>query len=285
MKKTIIVIAAILIICFISQIYLPVDFNSGEIIFYIEKGENSGDIAFNLKNEGLIYSGFVFRLYVLITVVSKNLQAGAYSLSKTMNIPAIVKKFVSGDVARAEITFPEGFTSQQIYQKLTGITQININLSDLEEKQGYLFPDTYEIPYGAKSQEIVKMMTDNFNRKVTPDLRAEIKSQGKTLEEITTMASILEREVKTKEEKELVAGILWKRMNVGMRLQVDSAPETYEKNGLPENPICNPGIESITSAIYPKASPYWYYLSTPEGKTIFTKTLEEHNYAKSKYLK
>lgn len=283
MKKTIIIPVAILIACFILQIYLPLSFHSNETIFHIEKGEGSGDIASNLKHEGLIRWGFVFRLYVFTTGVSKNLQAGAYSLSKIMNIPVIVRKFVSGDIAMTKMTFPEGFTSEQIYQKLAGIT--DINLSDLEEKEGYLFPDTYEIPYGTKSQEIVKMMTDNFNRHVTSDLIEEIGRQQKTLKDVLIIASILEREVKTKEEKDLAAGILWKRLKIGMALQVDSAPETYERRGLPESPICNPGLESIVSAIYPKDSPYWYYLSTPDGKTIFSRTLEEHNYAKSKYLK
>lgn len=98
------------------------------------------------------------------------------------------------------------------------------------------------------------------------------------------MASLLEKEVKTKEEKELAAGILWKRLESGMPLQVDAAMETYARLGLPAGPICNPGLESILASIYPESSEYWYYLSTPDGITIFSKTLEEHNIAKAKYL-
>ncbi len=129
------------------------------------------------------------------------------------------------------------------------------------------------------------MMVDNFNKKITPDLEAEIKRQNKDLKDIVIMASLIEKEVKTKEEKELAADVLWKRLKIGMPLQVDAALETYERQGLPEKPICNPGIVSILAAVYPKSSEYWYYLSMPEGKTIFSKTLEEHNIAKAQYLK
>jgi len=99
------------------------------------------------------------------------------------------------------------------------------------------------------------------------------------------MASILEKELKIKEDKEIASGLLWKRIRVGMPLQVDAFMWTYQNRGLPEFPIANPGLDSIKAALSPKDSPYWYYLSTPEGKTIFSKTLEEHNIAKAKYLK
>ena len=99
------------------------------------------------------------------------------------------------------------------------------------------------------------------------------------------MASLIEKEVKTKQDKELVSGILWKRLEINMPLQVDCELKTYENLGLPIGPICNPGLKSIIAAIEPKHSEYLYYLSTPEGETIFSKTLEEHNIAKAKYLK
>jgi UPF0755 protein len=256
----------------------------GEIVFIIKRGEGSREIAQNLENQGLTRGAFLFRSYALISRVSGRLQAGTYLLSpSTMNIPAIVKKFSSGDIAKVKITIPEGFTAEQIYQKLMNIT--NVNLSELEEKEGFLFPDTYEIPYGAESEDVIKIMTDNFNKKITPDLKEEIDRQGKKLEDIVIMASLIEKEVRTKEDKELVSGILWKRLKNDMPLQVDAEMGTYEYLGLPPAPICNPGLESIIAAIYPEDSQYWYYLSTPEGETIFSKTLKEHNEARAKYLK
>jgi UPF0755 protein len=120
------------------------------------------------------------------------------------------------------------------------------------------------------------MMKDNFVKKT-----AALKFTDADI----VLASILEKEVRTKEEKQIVAGILLKRMRAGMPLQVDSALITYEKKGLPEKPICNPGLESIEAALHPKASLYWYFLSTPDGKTIFSKTFDEHDAARAKYLR
>jgi UPF0755 protein len=183
---------------------------------------------------------------------------------------------------------------------------------------GYLFPDTYFIEYTVnsaiakntvltKEEKIIKKMLDNFDKKLNPELRNEISGQGKKIFEIVIMASMLEKEVKSFEDKKLVSGILWKRLEQGIPLQVDatitfitgkkttgisiedlqidSPFNTYKYKGLPFGPICNPGIDSILAAIYPQESDFWYYLSIPDGKTIFSKTLEEHNLAKAKYLK
>jgi len=184
--------------------------------------------------------------------------------------------------------------------------------------EGYLFPDTYffnnntfsttvENASSKKLEMIVRKMLDNFGKKLTPDLRKEIKGQKKTIFEIITMASLLEKEVRTIEDKKLVSGILWKRLKNKMplqvdatiiyitgrkttdilisELQIDSPYNTYKYQGLPLGPISNPGLDSISAAVYSEISDYWFYLSTPEGKTIFSKTLAEHNIAKAKYLK
>jgi len=177
----------------------------------------------------------------------------------------------------------------------------NVNL------EGYLFPDTHQVGIGESIEEIVRRLLDNFDRKLVPDLREEIQNQNKTIFEIITMASLLEKEVRTLEEKKLVSGILWKRLENNMPLQVDatityitgkkttkiskedteidSPYNTYKYLGLPLGPISNPGLESILAALYPEESEYWYYLSLPSGETIFSKTLEEHNLAKAQYLK
>jgi UPF0755 protein len=175
-----------------------------------------------------------------------------------------------------------------------------------ENLEGYLFPDTYYFPLDVSGEEVVRIMHENFEKKIAPYLK-EIEKSGKSLKDIIIMASLIEKEVKTKEEKELVSGILWKRLKAGIPLQVDatityitgkkttkipledlkidSPYNTYKYKGLPPAPICNPGLESILAALYPKESDYWYYLSKPDGKTLFFKDYEEFIVAKAKYLK
>lgn len=277
-KYLIWIILALVIGFFAWQIYLPRNSSlKEELIFNIEKGESSRNIAINLEKGGLIRFAPIFRIYVLTVGVSDKLQAGKYELSPSMSIYQMAKKFASGDVAKKIVTIPEGFTVKQIEEKLNIIIDPNL--------EGFLFPDTYHFSYDVTPGEIVEIMRDNFEKKITQDLRKEIARQNKTISEIITMASLIEKEVKTRKDKDLVSGILWKRLKIGMPLQVDSQMWTYENRGLPPVPICNPGLESIKSAVYPENSEYWYYLSTEEGKTIFSQTLEEHNLAKARYLK
>jgi UPF0755 protein len=280
-------------------IFLPKEVSAPEKIFEVKKGQGLFEIGENLEKEGLIKNRIFFDFYVLLIGKEKNLQAGKYFLSSSMNIPQITKKIISGDIAKIKVTIPEGFTVKEIEEKL-GIKLPGENL------EGYLFPDTYYFPLDITGEEVVKIMRENFEKKIAP-YREEIEKNGKTIQEIIIMASLIEKEVKTKEEKELVSGILWKRLKAGVPLQVDatityvtgkkttkisledlqidSPYNTYKYKGLPPSPICNPGLESILAALYPKESEYWYYLSTPDGKTLFFKTLEEHNLAKAKYLK
>ncbi len=260
-------------------IYLPKDsFSEKEVVFNIEKGEGSREIALNLEKQDLIKWGPIFRLFVHVKGISGKLQAGEYLISPSMNILEMADKFAKGDVAKEEITIIEGWTLKDIgfYFENKGMFQAEELYDEKSDVEGYFFPDTYQIRRGATLEEIINKARDNFNKK-TADLEIT--------PEIIIMASILEKEVKAKEEKELASDVLWKRLEIGMPLQVDCWPETYERTGLPEKPIANPGLESIRAAISPKESPYWYYLSTPEGETIFSKTLEEHNILKAQYLK
>lgn len=248
---------------------------SSDKIFEIKKGENVFKISRNLEKEGLIKNKIFFDLYVVLNFSQNKLKAGFYSLSPSFAINSIAQKIIAGDIAKFSITVPEGFTQKQIEERL------GFELPG--QNQGYLFPDTYKFSIGITPEKAVEIMRNNFEAKIEP-YKKEILDSGFTLQDLIIMASLLEKEVKTKEEKEMVAGLLWKRMRSGMFLQVDAAPETYNFLGLPSNPIANPGLESILAALYPRESPYWYYLSTLEGNTIFSKTLQEHNIAKAKYL-
>jgi UPF0755 protein len=173
--------------------------------------------------------------------------------------------------------------------------------------EGYLFPDTYRVYGNATAEDVVKKMLGNFDKKFTDEMRAEIKRQGKSVFEIIIMASILQNEVRTEQSMKMVADIFWRRLKIGMALQSDATVNyitgagrtqptykdlevvspfnTYKQRGLPLGPICNPGLTAIKAAIWPTPNSYLYFLTTPEGAIIFSKTYDEHLANKAKYLK
>jgi UPF0755 protein len=310
----------------IFEVYIPKSFlASPDVVYAIKKGSGNNDISNDLEKEGIIKSALFFKWYVVFTGQRKDLQAGSYNLSPSMSIADIVGKLSSGDVIKYRVTILEGWNMKDIlsyvvnhnlYTKEDFLaatkTDISANYPSLQDKpktaslEGYLFPDTYQVSLGETPQDFVKNILANFNSKLTPELQAEIVRQHKSVFDVITMASIIEREVKTPQDKKIVAGILWKRIDNGMPLQVDATTyyasggsisakalaaaakspyNTYKYQGLPPGPISNPGIDSILAAIYPKDSPYWYYISADgTGKTIFSKTFADQQVAIVKYL-
>ena len=325
-KITLLIGIFLLLILFfiIFEVYIPANPDSHETIIYtVQKGWGDDEIAKDLQKLGIIKSSFFFKFYVVASLQHSALQAGEYKLSSKMSIYQIAKKMARGDVLRDKLLILEGWDEKDIakYAESKGICKQDYfsallkkdysgEFDFLKDKpqnlglEGYLFPDTYEVAKGETCEDILNAMLANFDKKLTPDLRTEIKNQKKSIFDVVTMASMIEKEVRDINDKKIVSGILWKRMAVGMPLQldatinyitnksdpsvaikdtkIDSPYNTYKYNGLPKGPISSPGIDSITAAIYPKATNYWYYLS--DGKTIFSETLEQHNAAKARYL-
>jgi len=310
------------------QVYAPKSFSAKEsIIFSLEKGEGSKHVALELESLGIIKSDWALRLYSLVTGQAKYLQAGLYEFSPSMSVASIVDSMASGKIATQRITIPEGWDAKTIgaylqsrgfYTKENFLALIGSDLSSefsaLKSKpktvnlEGYLFPDTYRVPVGTSTEDMLRMFLKNFDTRMTPELRQEIAAQRKTIFQIVTMASLLEKEVRDIEDKKIVAGILWKRIAAGMPLQVDatvnyatgksvarvaladtlvdSRYNTYKYYGLPKGPIANPGMDSIMAAIYPTKSEYWYYLSASgTGQTVFSKTFQEHTKSITQYLR
>ncbi len=294
--------------------------------YMVTKGFGYKEIGRDLEQKKIIRSAIFFNLYVLISGNHNNLQAGNYEISPSMSVVKIAQKIANGQVARNNIIIIEGFSVKDIGNYLESKNigsnkdflaivkkDFSSQYSFLKDKpkklnlEGYLFPDTYDVGKAPTQEALVINMLSNFDRKLTLDLKKEIARQKKSIFEIITMASILEKEVKSINDKKIVAGILWKRIDSNMGLNVDSTINyitgksdasvlikdtqinspynTYKYRGLPLGPICNPGMDSILAAIYPTQSDWWYYLSaTKTGETIFSKTLEEHNASALKYL-
>lgn len=330
MKKLIVFLIFFLFIFFSFLTYRNIYYSPNPqmqetVSFSVEKGQGVKEISENLKNTGLITDVFAFKAYVFLKGVSGQLKSGEYELSYNMNIPRIVNNLVMGSVKKSRITVIEGWTLDDIADSVNGIYSPDdflklVNSSEICDKfeflkdkpknlniEGYFFPDTYEIAFDTKLKEFVEKALYNFDKKLTNELREEISQQNKSIFEIITMASIIEKEVKTLKDKKIVSGILWKRLENDMPLQVDatiayflhgevdriliedtkidSPYNTYKYKGLPLGPICSPGIESIEAAVYPEKSPYWFYLSAKNGTTIFSRNFEEHKNAKALYIR
>ncbi len=173
--------------------------------------------------------------------------------------------------------------------------------------EGYLFPDTYRVYKETTARVIIEKMLKNFGQKLDASLRAKIKNQNRTIFETLTMASLVEKEAASDLERRVIADIFWRRLANDIPLQscasvnyilgtskhqlsyeetrTVSAYNTYLNRGLPPGPINNPGLNAIQAAIEPVSTDYWYFLAGPQGETIFSRTIDEHNKNKAEYLK
>jgi len=307
----------LVILCFViinyyfvkHQIIDPLAIKGPGQVFIIEKGQGLKEIAANLEEVELIRNKTWFMTYVFYKGWAAQLQAGEYSLNPSWSIFQIAQKIVNGEVIPLEvtITIPEGFTLKQIDARLAKAELIELGeLARKTELEGYLFPDTYEFNKGIELEEIIEIMRENFDAKLDEELKQEIAKQGKTIDQIIIMASLLEKEVPLYEDRQVVAGIFWKRIATNYPLQscatiayvleidkwiysiedteINSPYNTYQNVGLPPGPISNPGLLAIRAAIYSKKSDYNFFLSKPDGETVFSKDFEEHKENKDKYL-
>lgn len=306
-----------------TSVTTPFDKNDTNLhLFQIEKNENVKSIAKRLKDESIIADDLYFWWYLRSNQIIPNIQAGTHYVAKSYNYAEIAKELSKARPKEKNLTIPEGYRIDQIDAKLTeeglidegrfvqAVESFKINEYDFLSQnglEGYLFPDTYRVfdnYYNFQSKGLIIKMINNFENKIN-DIYDPAKTD-KTLEEIVIMASIIEKETNNKDNRALVAGILWKRLEIGMpigadattrygigkfteeltydNLQSDSPYNTRKFKGLPPGPICNPGLPSLKAAINPEESEYLYYLHDANGEIHYGKTNEEHNANKAKYL-
>jgi len=247
------------------------------------------------------------KIILLIFILAVAALASVWYMHRLAAREAIQKQAVKAEVS---ILVREGLSVKEINAQLkkSGFLLDGSFLKKGKQHEGYLFPDTYRMYRDFTADDLIKKMRSNLDRKLTGDLREAIKDSGHTTGEIIIMASILEKEVRTEADMKIVSGIFWDRLKINHALQsdatlsyvldsgktahsyeetqIDSPYNTYKYPGLPPGPISNPGLKAIRAAIYPTYTDYNYFLTRPDtGETIFSKTLEEHNAAKAKYLK
>lgn len=314
-----------------KSIKTPVAKEGEVVLFSVSPGDGVKKISADLADKGLIGSRLFFNIYITRSGLEKNIQAGIYELSPTMSAEKIVKILSAGEAVSNErsVKAIEGWSNRDlaVYFEKEGLFPREEFMALVKDKkrfeedfyflqeipvaydmEGYLFPDTYNIFSDATADDVVYKMLSNFDKKVTLEMRQEVERKEKTLYEVITLASIIEKEVRSQEDMEIVSGIFHNRLEIGQPLQscatlayvlgenkarytiedtqVDSPYNTYQNSGLPPGPIANPGLRAIKAAIYPAETDYNFFLSASDtGETVFSRTLEEHNLNKAKYLK
>lgn len=299
-------------ILIIQLIFPPANFPERRIIT-IENGASLSTIAARFKEAGIVRSAGLFKTLVIAFGGDKAVIAGDYLFEKPTNVLSVAEKMATGDfgVEKISITLPEGLSTKEMAEILDEkLPEFNKEefIFLTKDLEGYIFPDTYKLFPSTNAPDVVKIMQDTFDKKVRTALAKDIEDSGKTMTEIITMASIIQDEAHDDYvEKQMISGILWKRIDKGMRLQVDATLRyvngktsgqmtnadltfdheynTYTRAGLPPTPIGNPGVDSIKAAIYPKSSEYFFYLHAPSGQVYYAETFEGHKKNINQYLR
>ncbi|HEY9584937.1 MAG TPA: endolytic transglycosylase MltG [Candidatus Paceibacterota bacterium] len=308
--KLLAVIIIVFAFCYWLIASAPADFPKGKIIS-IPSGTSLLKAGNILEQSGIIRSPLAFRIAVRFFAGSRGVKAGNYLFENPQNVVKIAKRLTDANrgFAPLSVVIPEGTSVKQIAEILSGKIP-NFNKTEFIETafphEGYLFPDTYHFSLDASSQEILNSMLANFDKKITT-LQEKIDAFGRPLSDVINMASIIEEEGRTTETRQKIAGILWKRLDIDMPLQVDAAfgyllgrttfelatsdletdspYNTYTRRGLPPTPITNPGMDSILATITPIKTPYLFYLTGKDGKMYYAATHDQHVVNKERYLK
>lgn len=295
----------------------PVSNDSRQISFIIPKGTSASGIAEKLEGEKLIRSKLAFRIYVQISGMQKKIQAGEYTLSGKLSLFQIADRLTKGPDL-VWVTIPEGLRREEVADRFIK----GLNMADPQgfrteflfaskDKEGYLFPDTYLFPKDVSAKKIVEVMLGTFDKKFSLIEKDNLAKRGYSPQEAVILASIIERETRTNEERSIVAGILYNRLEAGWPLQTDATVQyakaskkcqsvslsqcnwwevtsvadreitspfnTYKFKGLPPSAICSPGLSSLKAAVNPAESEYWFYLHDKSGGIHYAVTSAEHS--------
>lgn len=288
----------------------------------IKTGSSSDQIATILADQGVVNNALLFKLYIGRRNAQDKLQAGEYELMTRMSYADALAKLLKGPFIKYyTVVIPEGFTVDQTADKIAKESPIKKqdfldaavrskydfpflkNISD-DSLEGYLFPKTYTVTDKTTAEDLVTLMLRQFNKEVMSLDMSFATKRNLSLNQILTVASIIEKEVKKPNERALVSAVIYNRLDRGMLLQIDATVEyalpehkeslsyadlevdspynTYKNPGLPPGPICSPGLASVEAALAPAPVNYLYYVLTGEdGSHTFTATYEEFSKIKA----
>ena len=302
-------------------------------VIVIESGSYTGSIAEQLETEGIITSASNFKLFSKFNHYDGQYQAGTYTFSPSMTMDEIAQILVEGRTNQISFTIPEGLTEYETAAKLEkqGVrTKKNyvklMEKKDFSEKypflkdaqdnkhrlEGYLFPNTYTLPEGSTEEDVIDLMLSTFDEVFTDEFKERAKKLKMDMNEVMVVASIIENEAAVDEDREIIASVIYNRLEIDMPLQMDSTIQyilsldskrkkdllyvdteieseynTYLHAGLPPGPICSPGEASIRAALYPADTDYIYFILSDklDGTMKFSKDYDEFLKDKDAYYK
>jgi UPF0755 protein len=287
--------------------------------FTVPAGSGFGAVTDTLASREIIEWPSLFKVYARLKGSATAVKPGVYEVQKGIAWSDLLDKLVSGDVVRASVTVPEGWTLAQIAGRLAAQSGepadsiLAMLLSDSAAAEydvpgptleGYLYPATYVFPVGTSAREMVRTMVRRYKQVWTPERRARADSLELSEREVVTLASIVEKEARQWGERDTIAAVYMNRLRIGMPLQADPTVQyalgthqtrllyahidsvadhpynTYRRAGLPPGPIASPSEGAIDASLAPADVPYLYFVARPDGRHIFTRSLAEHNQAR-----
>jgi len=275
------------------------------------------EIAQILREAGVIQSRWGFLALAYLQGSLPRLHAGEYEFGRDASLLEVLRKLEAGRVVTHQVTFPEGFSAQEIARVLAGEQLVDFDrfLSLVSDRdfaaelglhtpglEGYLFPDTYRLTRGMGEAEILRLMVARFRRMLPPDVRERARAVGLDLHQVITLASLIEKEARLERERPLISAVFHNRLRREMPLQSDptavyglpaasgrritatdlqreSPYNTYLRSGLPPGPIASPGLDAIMAALRPARTDYLYFVAKNDGSHVFSRTLGEHSRA------
>ncbi|MGL4761492.1 MAG: endolytic transglycosylase MltG [Sarcina sp.] len=291
----------------------------------VQKGESLYTVLEQLGSKGIVKDKFLNKVYLKLNPSETDIKPGDYEIPENTTLDGFVNMLVKGEVATYKVTFPEGFTIQQMANKLQeqGIMKASVFIDAVKKYplpsyitpnserrynlEGFLYPDTYNIPKTANANDIISMMLNQFQKEmVEAQEQTGVKISESEYQKYVTIASMIEGEASTKEDRAKVSSVIYNRLKIHMPLQldatvlyamgehkdvvynkylqIDSPYNTYKVQGLPVGAICNPGIEALEAALKPAKTDYLYYVLNPgSDQHFFTNSYAEFSKAAAKY--
>jgi UPF0755 protein len=313
MKKTLAALVLLLALgagAAAAWVYLGIErpfrgYTSDEQFVDIPPGLSTRAIGARLVAAGIVRDSLTFRAALWKSGRNTRLKAGEYRFAEPISPLAAIDRLNRGDVFVVRITFPEGlnvFEMAKVFES-KGFGSAESFVEAGRRFEGFLLPETYALPRHTDAPKLVHQMNQAFERALTPEIRAAAAARDLNIQQLATLASIVEKETGNPAERPLVASVYENRLRIGMPLQcdptviyalelagryngnirrddlsLDSPYNTYRYPGLPPGPIASPGLASLDAVVHPAESEYLYFVSKNDGSHVFSKTLAEHNH-------